>query len=163
MMEIIQPAHNKISKSVDSWKQIEADAKQMLDAVRGGKFKGNWPTAFSLSHSYVSQEPLNFFVINDEIEEGALLKQFGTWCIINPKVFKFADPVFWKEACMAYPFRSERKVDRFNKILVEYQMPVLGRMMKVKKYFSGVAAFIVQHELDHSVGKNIYGLGQPKK
>ena len=119
---------------------------------------GRYQKAFAISHAQVSHAPLHFFVINEDYHKGELKRWFGSWCVINPKVIKTDDPVYWEEACMSFPHRKPIRIDTFNKITVEYYIPFLWTWRKIRRKLKGLPAFIIFHELKHSEGKNIYGL-----
>lgn len=156
-MKIIQPAHNIPAEKVKNWREIKKEATEMVTFMKSGNFNGYWKSAFALSQAQISNNPKNYFVLNDEVASGDLVKKFGHWCIMNPRIVQFGDPVYWKEACMSFPFRKERRVDRMNKVTAEYYIPFLGIFWrKTKRKFDGLPAFILQHEIEHATGQNIY-------
>ncbi len=154
---IIQPCHNRPAMMCKSWKYIEYEAQSLREFVRSGTFQGKYSSAYSIAHAQVSEAPLNFFVVNEDFDDGKLLKIFGSWCIINPKIIKFSDVIEHPEACMSFPWRKEKLVKRADKIVVKYSVPFLGFFRTIKKELKGLPAWMVQHELDHAAGKNIYG------
>lgn len=156
-MQIIQPAHNKPASQVKNWKQIETDAIELRKLIRKGGFRGHYDDGFAISHAQVSNEPMNFFIVNEEIEKGKLRKVFGHWCIINLEIIKFGNPVSIEEACMSFPFRKPKRVNRMAKIKAKYKVPFwFGTMRSKTKTLTDLPAFICQHELEFSVGKSIY-------
>lgn len=160
-MNIIRPAHNLVAQKVKSWKQIKEVALELRKFTNNPiGVEGYYKTAYAISHAQVSNEPLNFFTINEEHKD--LIKLFGSWCIINLRIIKQEQAVYWKEACMSFPFREAKNTDRFNKVTVKYRVPFLWFTRPVKRHFIGLPAFICQHELEHSLGKNIYGRIQHK-
>ena len=158
-MKIIQPAHSKKATLVKDWNEIKEDAKELRDFINNGKFDGHYDKAFAISHAQVSENPKHFFVVNKEYE-----KLFGTWCVINqslaPKKGMNAcrEPGDYEEACMSFPFRKPKKVERFYKIRVKYYKPSLFGLVAKIKDLEGLAALIVQHESGHNSGRNIYNL-----
>ena len=159
-MEIIQPAHHIVAAPVKNWKEIEKDALELRDFIRYNKFKGLWEKAYAISHAQVSNSPKNFFVLNEGMENGILKKMFGSWCIVNPEII-WKDDLYlvdFKDACMSFPFRQPKNIQRYYIIKVKYYVPFLGFLRKKVKRFENIPAFIVQHEGEHSQGKNIYGL-----
>lgn len=156
-MKIIQPAHNKPAIPVKNWKEIRVEAQALREFVHAGKFIGNYDRAYAISHAQVSEEPKTFFVINEDVEKGRLKKLFGSWCVINLRIVQFGDPVYLEEGCMSWPYRQTKRIDRMNKITVEYYIPFLWTWRKIKRKFIGLPAFICQHETEHGIGKNIYG------
>lgn len=169
-MKIIRPAHNKVSFVVPNWKFMKYEAEQLREFIRKGKFEGVYDNAFSLSHAYVSPAPLNFFVINEDLTlpvgpennrkmvKGMLKKAFGSWCIINPKIISVNQDSLasWKEACMAFPLYNPKRMERYDEIRAEYYIPFLWGWRKVKRKLTGIPAFIMQHEVEHCNGRNIY-------
>jgi len=153
------PAHNKPASKVKNWKEIKDDAIELRKLIRKGGFNGHYDDGFAISHAQVSDKPMNFFVINEEIEKGKIKKMFGySWCIINLKIIKFGHPVSIKEACMSWPFRKPKRVNRMAKIKAKYQVPFwFGTMRSKTKTLTDLPAFICQHEVEHSAGRNIYG------
>lgn len=73
---------------------------------------------------------------------------------------KISNKVPLKEACMSWPNRTEKNVERFFRIKVRYQYlkKVLGVYVPMRRteWVEGLKAHIFQHELDHFAGKNIY-------
>lgn len=61
------------------------------------------------------------------------------------------DPV---EGCMSFPQRKGKHMDRFFKIKVQYQIPILGGLILLKRteWLEGLKAHIFQHEVDHANG-----------
>lgn len=157
MEQIIRPAHHKPATICKDWKSIKDKAEALRDLVRNGTFEGQYSSAYAISHAQVSNEPLSFFVINEEMQNGELVKWFGHWCIMNIKILEKDDPVYWDEACMSFPHRAPRRTDRWNKIKVEYYVPFFRWQRKITRRFKGLPAFIAQHEFEHATGKNIYG------
>lgn len=159
-MKIIQPAHNKPAAIVKTWGEIKEEAETLREFVNEGKFEGHYEKAYAISHAQVSNDPKHFFVLHKDHE-----KLFGTWCVINqglaPKGKNPAcrEPVYFKEACMSFPFRKPQSTERFNKIRIKYKVPFLITSWRTKVAdLEGLPAFIAQHEAMHAAGKNIYGL-----
>jgi len=165
-MEIIQPAHNKKATKVRSWKEIKDQAKELRKFIKDtdGNFKGRYEKCAAISHAQVSEEPMNFFVVNEKHKsfdgktEKTLKQHFGTWCIINPIITHEELLNRWPEACMSYPHRKERNTERYGRIKVVYYVPFFGRLRKKSKNLEAFPAFVVQHEVQHANGENIYGL-----
>ena len=155
-MKIVRPAHNKKAEKVKSWSQIKDMAQELREFTNDPKdVEGHYKTAYAISHAQVSEEPLSFFCLNEKHPD--LIKLFGHWCIINPRITKTEEPVYWKEACMSFPYRKPTNVDRFNKVTVKYSVPFLWFTRPVTRHFIGLPSFICQHEIEHSMGTNIYG------
>lgn len=61
------------------------------------------------------------------------------------------------EACMSFPHRKQKQVDRFYEIRVSYQyLNSKGKVKDFTGWVTGLKAHILQHEADHFAGKNIY-------
>lgn len=151
-MKVIVPPHNKKAERVQSWFEIRKEVEQMRDLV-AGKFEGKWPDAASISHAQVSHSPLNFFVVSPKLTH--LFN--GKDVIINPEiVMRSKDKVKSKEACMSFPASNIQKMKRSEWVGINYQIPFLGMLWKKSGMFDGMAAKIIQHEIDHAHGKNIY-------
>ena len=155
---IILPAHHKPALPCPSWKFIADEARELRAFMQRGEFIGYYQSAFAISHAQVSHAPLHFFVVNEQYDKGSLVRQFGSWCIMNLKITQFGDPISWQEACMSFPYRKPRRVDRMSHITTEYYIPFLGTWRKMEKEFKNLPAFISQHENEHAAGKNIYGI-----
>lgn len=158
-MKIIIPCHNIPATAVNNWKEIKQDALELRDFIHNGKFIGNYQSAYAISHTQVSDKPKSFFVVNEKIEGGFLPKEFGSWCIINAKIVEnLLYTVPFEDACMNFPFRKPKLLQRYYYIKVEYYVPSLFGMLRKKvKKIKGIPAFVVQHEIEHAEGKNIYG------
>lgn len=157
MMQIIQPCPSKLAVEVKNWKEIKDEALQLRDFLHSKFRKGNYESAYALPHTQVSEFPKKFFVVNKEMK--GLKEVFGSWCIINPEIIEELYPVDNKEACMSFPFRVPKRVKRFYYIRMRYYVPFwFGTLQKKVKEFKGLPAFIIQHEIQHLLGKNIYFL-----
>ena len=154
-MKIILPNQNIPATKVRSWREIKKEAQELREFTNNPDVEGFWKSAYAVSHAQVSDQPKDFFTINEKHQY--LIKEFGHWCIINLEIVSKKEEVYWKEGCMSFPYRKERNVDRFNKITVKYRIPFLGFTRSVTRSFVGLPAFICQHEKEHSEGKNIYG------
>ena len=69
---------------------------------------------------------------------------------INPEIRDTARPMFnYSEGCLSVPgFFDDR--DRYSSVLLRYEVPS-GEV--VIKWFEGIEAFCIQHEMDHLDGK----------
>jgi len=157
-MEILKPLGNEKSKKVKNWRQIKKEALELRDVIDHKRFTGNWEDAYAVSHVQVSRQPKSFFVVNKRVR-----KSFGSWCIVNAKILKKEKQCIFPEGCMSFMYRTEKRVERHAKIRVFYWIPVFNLFLfPMLKTFDGnkgrIEAFIVQHEIDHANGINIYGL-----
>lgn len=167
--------------------KAEAEALQEFLAETNGHFPGQFDTCFALHHCQVSEEPKSFFVVASKWVKGTADKDVpakAIWpasIIVNPKILeasshidrtvstinavgvkenltkKVSNIMRVEEACMSFPHRREKKMDRFYRIHVEYQYPILGGLMlrKKREWLEGIRAHVFQHELDHDQGRNI--------
>lgn len=157
MMEIIQPCPYKVAVEVKDWKEIKDEAARLRDFLHSKFNRGNYESAYALPHTQVSESPKKFFVVNWKMK--GLKEMFGTWCVVNPEIIEELYPVDNQEACMSFPFRSPKRVTRFYYIRMKYYVPFwFGILRKKVKEFKGLPAFIIQHEIQHLLGKNIYFL-----
>lgn len=172
-MKIIA-THYKVSKPVAKYKEIEKEAELMKRFIVHGDFKGFYNKAFAIAHAQVSETPMSFFVVSPDV---MVEKMFEDQVIINPKIISsplyvleqreggFMDADYTEqvlnaiesdEPCMSFPFRKPKRIKRFNKIVVQYQIKGWFGLKTIKKEVSGIASQIFQHEYDHTEGKNIY-------
>ena len=162
------------SKEVVLYKEIEEEIRQLKIFIVK---EYNKRKCFAIHHTQVHPHSYNFFIVHPSycLGEEPL---FEDNVIINPKIIEFVQiekPPFKesgmdnqeaydkiptppltrmvKEACMSFPFRESKNVERAYMIRVEYQDE---KMNKIKKELYGEAAQIFQHECDHANGKNIY-------
>jgi len=174
-MEILK-IHYKVSKPVSKYKEIKDEVNGILELVDRYNHKGLYNKAYAIAHCQVSETPYAFFVVAKEcvvnMPEQQLVKMFKGRVIINPKIIeaplyrdmgdvKLSNPIpnsiEYNEMCMSFPYRKPKRILRYDKIVVEYQVP--GRLWgfrKVRATLTGVASEIFQHEYDHTIGKNIY-------
>jgi peptide deformylase len=181
-MEIIK-IHYKISKPVVSYKEIKAEAEAMRRFIVLGQFKGYYNKAFAITHCQVSETPFAFFVVAPECLKE---KMFVDDVVINPQIveaplykniagnpealkkqgldpekikaqsIKVPNAIEYQEPCMSFPYRTPKRITRYDVIKVKYQTPSLFGMKTVEAELKGIASEIFQHEFDHTQGKNIY-------
>lgn len=170
-MEILKKAHYLISRPVTSYSEIKADAQELKKLIDRGKFKGYWQEAYAISHCQVSRQPYCFFVVaKNQVRTGL----FKHRVYVNLKIIEAPlhekhigiagqPPVTepnaaeWDEACMSFPYRDPKRVLRYNRIKVTYQVPVLGLFMRtITEWAEGLRSQVYQHEYDHSQGENIF-------
>jgi hypothetical protein len=65
------------------------------------------------------------------------------------------------EACMSFPHRTQKTVERYYRIRVKYQIVrklfgIFTILVTKKEWCEGLKAHIFQHEIEHSEGKNMY-------
>jgi peptide deformylase len=154
MIELIK-LHYKKSKPVKSYKEIEADAEEMKKLIDGGFSGGNYSVAFALSHCEVNNDPFDFFVVSQKLVDD---KVFKDRVIINPKITGKDEKMLisMTEACMSVPFRRPKKVKRYFKVNVEYQIANGDKLKTKKEEAEGLKSQIFQHQIDHNESKNIY-------
>jgi peptide deformylase len=181
-MEIIK-IHYKISKPVVSYKEIKAEVETMRRFIVLGQFKGYYNKAFAIAHCQVSETPFAFFVvapecikekmfvddviINPQIVEAPLHKNIGGDPSalkargldpekIKAKTIQVPNAIEYQEMCMSFPFRTPKRITRYDVIKVKYQIPGLFGFKTIEAELKGIASQIFQHEYDHTQGKNIY-------
>lgn len=146
--------HTIVSKEVTSWEDIATDVALMKEFILNGKFRGKRPKAYALHHSQVSFQPYNFFVVHPNFILGEA-GIFDRSVYINPELISGEDEQEMDEACMSFPFKKKfKKVKRFNEIIVDY-FDEYGFCHR--EHCIGIKAQIFQHEIDHGLGKTIYG------
>lgn len=153
-MKIIQPPHKKTARKVESLSQIKDFIEPMRAFTNSDNFPGRWQIAMAISHAQVSDDPYSFFIVHKN-----QAKLFGGEdVIINAKIIEEGIGYRFDEACMSFPFRSTKSMERAYKIKVEYYVPrkIMGGLRKVVGDFQGTEAVIFQHEIDHAHGKNIF-------
>jgi peptide deformylase len=161
----IVPPHVKVSRPAtdkDAGLIMDLAAPMQLLCVELVK-KKVFADAFALHHSQITKKPINFFVLNSanpRISEMARNSIFVNCRIINHT----NHPVEKMEGCLSFPGRLSVRVERFHKIVCEYQYPVRqdnGSYILSEVHtenMSGLLAQIVQHENQHAQGKFIYPL-----
>lgn len=168
-MRIIKP-HEVKSKRVKNYGEIENEVKKMKKLVDSEFTEGLFKEAYSLAHCEVSKTPYAFFVINSDFMKK---KVFKHQVIINPRITNIPNKIKFEadkdkkehdnnmsiqEACMQFPFRKPKKLDRPYRIEVEYQVPFFfGLFLRtIREEFEGLQSQIFQHNLEHIRGKNIF-------
>ena len=156
-MKIVQILSNKKSRPV-----TDADVLTVVEAIdpmvdicntKIGPYVGG----VALAHCQIERkDPMRFYVT----KEGKVF--------INPVILRRSNhPVTNEEGCLSYIHRYPKPVERSNKVEIEYQVLenaeyVVGDPHKYKlsqiltTNLSGLQARIVQHEIDHFEGINIY-------
>jgi hypothetical protein len=177
-MEIIK-IHYRLSKPVEAYKEIKGEVEKLKRFIVSGKFQGYYNKAFALPHSVVSETPFAFFIVAPEVMAE---KMFKAQVVVNPEVIEakeffeasekdlkdvpdelkktqiqIPNIIDYQEPCMCFPFRQPKKIKRYNRIKVRYQIPtLLGGLKTVEDELQGIASEIFQHDTDHINGKNIY-------
>lgn len=171
-MEIV-PIHYKPAMPVKNFRQIKETAQEMIELLDEKNFKGRHYVGHALSHAQVSEEPLSFFVV-DQMFVGE--EAFEDRIIINPKILEapyfndekteMREGIYKKgrkpnyqgygEACLSFPFRSKKRVNRFDRIKVRYYIQIGARGLNQRtKWLSGLESQVFQHQFDHCQGDNI--------
>ena len=188
-MKIRKLDHTK-SKKVENWGQIKALAKEVADwfDANNGDLNGNFPKGYALHHTQVSEDPFNFFVVDeDQVKvkgyndmQNAENFYFKSKVIINPEIITALETTLedvedldqdgnklnkkvavnnlrdYKEACLSFPHRKEKNMERFFKIKVRYQTHGIMGMKETEEWVSGLKAHIFQHEIDHGNGIDMF-------
>lgn len=152
--------HYNQSVPVNNWNAIKDTAEAM------DKLMAQREHMLAIHHAYVTDRPLNFFVLNDVTLKDFIEKMQSKY-IINPKITGFikASVMAMPEGCAAFPHKSPKKVMRAFVLKVTYYIPdPLSKtgLKKVEKEVDRIMAQIFQHEIDHAEGRNIFYTG-PKK
>ena len=156
ILDRIVPPHTKKSRKVtnEDLDRVVKDAPIMyqLCVTRVGLYTG----AYAVHHSQIDdQDPLDFFVTS------------GYGIIINPEVTKHSNYTRdSKEACVTFADKEQIIVQRWQKMVVEYQTIMTDPQDKTKfklsmvieEDMSGRQAVIFQHEICHGQGKYIYSI-----
>lgn len=145
------------SKKVEKWSDIKLVVKNMLFLVNAINHPGRWKNALAISNAQVSDTPHSFFVVNKSMVEA--FSGFDVIC--NARLVNASYPAPFKEACMSYPHRDVINTRRFFHIEFEAEvynpLKIFGSGLSKRTFkVSGIPAFIVQHEIDHAKGINIY-------
>jgi peptide deformylase len=174
-MEIIK-VHYSVSKPVKNYNEIKDEAKTLVDFIDFGRFEGFYNKAYAIAHTQVSETPYAFFVV---ARECIIEKMFNSRVIINPEILEaptmkkiiagkreaeVPNAIEYDEPCMSFPFRKPKKLNRYDKIKVRYQIPInfwikkdwVLKLKTIEEEVSGIKSEIFQHEFDHCQGKNIY-------
>jgi len=171
----IIPVHYKLSKPIESFGVIKKMALNVRDFMDTARYEGYWNKAFAIAHCQVDETPYALFVVSEEVLNE---KMFPSRIIMNPEVIereavrkisivdkhtgrsqdmKIGNIVVYDEACMSFPFRQLKKIERFDYIKIRYQIPTaLGGMKTIEEYASGIKSQIFQHETEHCNAQNIY-------
>ena len=159
-MDIVKN-HNTKSKPVTKYKEIREAAEELVKFTKNFVSKESGYPAYAIHHTQVCENPYNFFVLHPK--KNAEYKFFESDIIINPKIIGGGAPVRVGEACMSFPHRKEKYVERYSILDVQYQIPV--RKLKIGPYqlktvrakLTDLVAQIFAHETDHGDGRNIHG------
>lgn len=167
-MQIVKN-HYTPGKKVESYKEIAEIVKEMIPFVNNGVPKGNYDKAFAIAHNQVSEKPFAMFVFSDD---AAIEQKWPAQAIINPEIVGAlpkidigtkekpdvrSNVVEYSEGCFSFPFRQPKKVRRFYRIKVRYQIKgKLWGLKDIEEELEGLKAHIFQHEFQHTQGKNIY-------
>lgn len=150
---IVKP-HTKKSRPVTEGDvnniQDDIQALYLLCTTPVGIYRG----AFAMAHSQINDtDPLQLFVMNNML------------IVCNPVITRHSG--YTKdhdEACVTFADRKMTTVQRWQKIEVTYQTVMVDPLDEKKfmlsgpitENLSGMAAFIIQHEMDHADAVYIY-------
>lgn len=157
MKLLAKPSTTK-ARPVTSWKEIRADAFEMLELLNSDAFRGLYPIGHALSHAQVSDKPFDFFVTHRSWTD--VLPRV----ICNVRIVDKAQKETVAEACLSYPHRGEKKLQRWWWVDVEFDVPPLDGVRSLLPFglshehrgFDGLAAQIFQHEVEHAKGISLY-------
>jgi len=140
---------------VTSWGEIKDAAHELIQLIESDTFPGNKTEPIAIHHAQVSEKPFAFFTVNSQyVESFELTRRL----IINPRLVSVdqSSVVYFKEACISFPYRAGKHVLRYERITVAYQIPIIGELETLVEECEGLKAIMFQHEIDHQNGKNIY-------
>ena len=151
MKIIFPPPKGNNAKPVESWKEIKEDALKMVEMIQADQF-GNrlWKAAYAVSHVQVAKDAKRFFVTNRK--DKYIRDRFGYDVIINPVIEHKEDSTTFEEGCMSDFYKGRVKKFRFRMIKVRYQVKGWFGLKTKVSTFTGLAAYITQHEVDHMNG-----------
>ena len=160
MAKILLQPYKGASKKVDL---TNIDAIQKAVEECNSAFNASQPkkggVALAIHHAQVSNNPVNLFSVLPNIFPD------NDMVICNPKILAKDEKYTASEGCMSFPHRGDKKISRYNKIVVEYYVIQVNTLedgtkhyqpLKRERTLEGLAAQIFQHEYDHGVGVNIY-------
>lgn len=139
-MEILPLQCPKSSRKVENIKEIMPLVPEMVELCKAPI--GKKTSGLALSHCQVDHDdPKRFFVFaNGDV-------------VINPVILDKSFRTTSVEGCMSFPFRDDKKINRFDLLTVRY----LDKDGKEQTTLpSGLRAFIFQHEIDHMNGLSVY-------
>ena len=167
MKILFPPAKGRQAQRVNSWREIKKDARKMSELIRKDGFAGRlWKSMYAMAHPQLMTlgcdetnprcragecgHHKRFFVLN--WQDAYVRQQFKHEVFINPVVLFAVDSIGGREGCASNEYAGTVNVMRPNKIKVEYFVPGWFGLRKVREDFSGLAARVVQHEIDHLNG-----------
>jgi len=131
-------------------------AREMTDLLFAqNKLKQSQGRAgLALHHAQVTSEPIALFVVLP----GIIPAKEGAWdtIMINAEVIEKREKTTMLEGCMSFPNRQDKKMPRYNEVIVNYVTVEDDEFVKRNKTLYGVQAQIFQHECEHQAGQNIY-------
>jgi peptide deformylase len=157
----LEKAHNQLSKCVKSWREIDKQAKQLIQYIVQFKAPGLYNKIYLLTHAEVSRTPYAFFVVSTEVVNEHMLP---AQVIINPVILSaparsngINNVRDYSEPCMMYAFREPKAVKRFNAIRVRYQTVTwYGGLRTRTQELTGLISAMYQHAVEHIEGKSPY-------
>ena len=170
MKILTPPARGQQAQRVNSWREIKKDARQMIEMIRKDEFAGKlWTAAYAVAHPQLvtlrcdETSPScqagkcghhkRFFVLNRKEKSGYVKKYFKYDVFINPSILFGTEMLSAREGCMSNEYVGTVNVARYNKIKVEYYIPGWFGLKKISEDFTGLAARIIGHEVDHFRGE----------
>lgn len=100
------------------------------------------------AHKNIAADPEALKKIADQMHTKP--ENFKAKAITVPNTIEYQEP------CMSMPFRTPKRITRFDVIKVRYQIKGLLGLKTVEAELKGIASEIFQHEYDHTQGKNLY-------
>lgn len=162
-MKILKPHELKKARDVQvkDIPRLLKEAEEISKMIEAKNFEGLHKEAVAIAaNQVVAEDPLNYFVLDKK------LTGMGSHIIINPKIVsrELTTLCDSTEGCMTYPYKKEKRVDRYLAIRVEYDLikrtllsGFARTLVKERRKMGGMPAIVFQHEVQHLTdGKTIY-------
>ena len=164
-MRIINP-HNNVARLVqpEEANKVFQQAELIFDLLN--KPIGLFGSFYAIAQPQcIDAAPLRFFVVNPSKD---IFKTWKSVVIINPVIVKHTEATIEsEEGCASFALLPAKKVQRWNKCVVEYTplefieendqtTAVFGK--RVTRECFGKVAKVMQHEVDHLDCKYIYNI-----
>ena len=155
-------AHAQVAPIADPWMLFVVDKSLVIAEKQDKEGKQTLEKAYFEAQAIFNVDILESpDKIEKEIPKRRLIEDKDKKGEFHMEVYKakenISNIINVPEACMSFPFRKERKMDRFYSIRVSYQY--LNQKGKVKDFVgwvNGLKAHIIQHEVGHFNAQNIF-------
>lgn len=143
------------ARHVDSWEQISSDVAAMEMLLDKGIMRDEKRIgAVALSHVQVANPGFSFFVLDNQFRKDFSNRRV----IVNARIVDQRELVDFMEGCLSFDGKHPCATKRFRYIEVEWQYPKSDGTLKFPRRdrFEGFPAIVMQHEIDHANGLNVY-------